>query len=895
MKNEKNAEHLLKNLMNYKEASGSGAGKSTQNTKQAAEPNGNEDMEASTSAGMAKRKGLDGIDLVCFSHLRWNFVFQRPQHLLTRFAKKQRVFFIEEPVFESTEKPFFSESTCCSGVNTFVPHIPHGLPEDEVVAAIKGLVDDLFSTRGIHDYILWYYTPMALPFSRHLKARSVIYDCMDELSMFKGAPPALLTYEEELFRLADVVFTGGMNLYEFKKNKHHNVHGVPSSIDREHFATSDEQAEPEDQAHIPHPRIGFYGVLDERLDIELVRGLAHALPGWSIVMIGPVVKIDPATLPQANNIYYLGGKDYNVLPGYLKGWDVAMLPFAMNESTRFISPTKTPEYLAAGRPVVSTPIVDVVTPYGELGLVHIAGTAEAFAEKVKLAFQQKEDAGWKEKVDNFLSLNSWDKTYQRMHDIIFKSLDNKNNGDEILSGFEYRLEPGDSDGAATVLSQADLERISLMNRIEKMGKEQWDRTWAHIRNMFGYGMREGNPSFGDRIEKEINIQAGGGMLMFDYLIVGAGFAGSVLAERLASDYNKKVLIIDKRDHVGGNAYDHYNEDGILVHKYGPHIFHTNSKEVFDYLSGFTRWRNYEHRVLASVDGMLVPIPINLDTINKLYGFNFNAFELENYFNSVAEQRGQILTSEDVVVSKVGRDLYEKFFRGYTRKQWGLDPSELNASVTARVPTRTNRDDRYFTDTYQAMPLHGYTQMFRKMLSHPNIRIMLNTDYKDIMNVIPYRELIYTGPVDEFFNYKFGKLPYRSLEFVFETLDMPAYQKVGTINYPNEHKFTRITEFKYLSGQQHPKTTIVYEYPQAEGDPYYPVPQKENYDLYGKYEKLARETRPDVHFVGRLATYKYYNMDQVVAQALALYKKIRKSSEVQVENNDEATARKQAAH
>jgi UDP-galactopyranose mutase len=257
--------------------------------------------------------------------------------------------------------------------------------------------------------------------------------------------------------------------------------------------------------------------------------------------------------------------------------------------------------------------------------------------------------------------------------------------------------------------------------------------------------------------------------------------------------------------------------------------------------------------------------------------------LEDYFNSVAEPRNPILTSEDVVISKVGKDLYEKFFKGYTLKQWGLDPSQLNASVTARVPTRTNRDDRYFTDTYQAMPLYGYTQMFSKMLSHPNIKVMLNTDYKDIMNIIPYKEMVYTGPIDEFFGFKFGKLPYRSLQFVFETLDVSTYQKVGTVNYPNEHKFTRITEFKYLSGQQHPKTTIVYEYPQAEGDPYYPVPQQENYELYQKYEKLAKETRPDVHFVGRLATYKYYNMDQVVAQALSVFKKIKKNRETGVQD------------
>jgi UDP-galactopyranose mutase len=333
-----------------------------------------------------------------------------------------------------------------------------------------------------------------------------------------------------------------------------------------------------------------------------------------------------------------------------------------------------------------------------------------------------------------------------------------------------------------------------------------------------------------------------------------------------------VLIVDRRNHIGGNACDHYNNDGILVHKYGPHIFHTNSRDVFEYLSLFTEWRGYEHRVLASVDGQLVPIPINLDTINKLYGLNLTAFQLEEFFASVAEPRDKILTSEDVVVSRVGRELYEKFFRNYTRKQWGMDSSELDRSVTARVPTRTNRDDRYFTDTYQAMPLYGFTRMFENMLNHPNIKVMTNTDYREIQKVIPYKEMIYTGPVDEFFDFRFGKLPYRSLDFKHETQDKPVFQPAPVVNYPNEHLYTRVTEFKYLTGQEHTKTSIVYEFPKADGDPYYPVPRPENAELYKQYKLLADAT-PEVHFVGRLATYKYYNMDQIVAQALTVFKQI----------------------
>jgi len=364
--------------------------------------------------------------------------------------------------------------------------------------------------------------------------------------------------------------------------------------------------------------------------------------------------------------------------------------------------------------------------------------------------------------------------------------------------------------------------------------------------------------------------------MFDYLIVGAGFAGSVLAERLAADAGKMVLIIDKRNHIGGNAFDHYNEDGIQVHKYGPHIFHTNSREVFEYLSQFTQWRPYEHRVRASVDGQLLPIPINLDTVNHLYGLNLTSFQLEDFFASIAEKREHIRSSEDVIVSKVGRELYEKFFRNYTRKQWGLDPSELDAQVTARVPVRTNRDDRYFTDTYQSMPKHGYTRMFENMLDHRNIHILLNTDYREIRRVIPFKEIIYTGPVDEFFDFRFGRLPYRSLEFRHETIDKPVFQSAPVVNYPNEHAYTRITEFKYLTGQDHPKTGIVFEYPRDEGDAYYPVPRPENTEIYKKYQTLADST-PEVHFVGRLATYKYYNQDQVVAQALTVFKKLRNGS------------------
>ena len=365
--------------------------------------------------------------------------------------------------------------------------------------------------------------------------------------------------------------------------------------------------------------------------------------------------------------------------------------------------------------------------------------------------------------------------------------------------------------------------------------------------------------------------------MFHYLIVGAGFAGCILAERLARGSNRDVLLIDRRPHIGGNAYDHYDDSGVLVHRYGPHIFHTNSKDVFDYLSRFTAWRSYEHGVLAHVDGQLLPIPINLDTVNRFYNLALTSSEMESFLSEIAEPCAAIRTSEDVIVSKVGRTLYEQFFRNYTRKQWGLDPSELDACVTARIPIRTNTDDRYFTDTYQAMPLNGFTRMFENMVDDRRIKILLNCDYREVRNCFPDATIIFTGPIDEYFDYRFGKLPYRSLEFRHETLNVSRYQVAPVINYPNEHAYTRITEFKYLTGQEHSKTSIVYEYPRAEGDPYYPIPRSENQEMYLKYQRLA-ELTAGVHFVGRLATYKYYNMDQVAAQALSLYSKVIRRNE-----------------
>jgi UDP-galactopyranose mutase len=355
-------------------------------------------------------------------------------------------------------------------------------------------------------------------------------------------------------------------------------------------------------------------------------------------------------------------------------------------------------------------------------------------------------------------------------------------------------------------------------------------------------------------------------------VVGAGYAGSVMARELA-DAGWRVHVIDKRPHIGGNAYDEPDAHGVLVHRYGPHIFHTNGERIFQWLSRFTQWRPYEHRVRGVVDGRHYPFPINRNTLNQLYGLDLDEAGAAAFFERVREPREPVLTSEDVVLNSVGRDLYEKFFLNYTRKQWGLEPSQLKAGVAARIPVRTNTDDRYFTDTFQAMPLHGYTRMFKNILDHPNITIETGVDFAEVDDHAGYGHIVYTGPIDAWFDYRFGRLPYRSLHFEHEHLPgIEFFQETGTTNYPNDHAFTRITEFKHLTGQRHSGTSIVREYPRAEGDPYYPVPREENERLYKRYEDLAKD-EPNVTFVGRLAQYRYYNMDQVVGAALAAAKRL----------------------
>ena len=548
-------------------------------------------------------------DLICFSHLRWHFVTQRPQHILSLASRDRRVFYWEEPIWHQPgELPFANDHQLGKKLEiirelptlwVLRPHLTWGIDFEQ---GQRDLLADFLEEFAVLRYSSWYYTPMAFGFSAHLAPDIVVYDCMDELKNFLNPPPLLAKLELRLLARADVVFTGGVSLYEAKRTQHANVHAFPSSIDVAHFAQAklDSLPPPLDQATLSHPRIGFYGVVDERFDVKLLEAVAALRPAMQFVILGPVAKIDPADLPSAANIHYLGSKSYAELPAYLAGWDVAVLPFALNDATRYISPTKTPEYLAAGKRVVSTSIRDVVREYGEAGLVEIADSPARFIEALDRALLPPEK-DWQQAVAARLAQSSWVSTWNSMESEMTRAAKSRSTS----RGVPLASPPIISDSASGLINRS-AKASSTMRRL-------------HHRETY------------------------------DYLIVGAGFAGSVLAERLASQLHKRVLLIDRRDHIAGNAFDFYNAEGLLIHKYGPHIFHTNSTDVAAYLSQFTKWRPYEHRVLAAVDSKLLPVPINLDTINRLYSLSLDSDGMRKYLSKRIVQRETIRSSEDIVL------------------------------------------------------------------------------------------------------------------------------------------------------------------------------------------------------------------------------------------------------
>lgn len=748
-------------------------------------------MPHGTTPVPVRRRTPAAVPLICFSHLRWHSVFQRPQQLMSRFAAERPVHFFEEPVFHATAG--LRVAPCPrTGVNVVTPLLPN--PSDR--AALRALLNAFMAEIG--PAAAWYYTPMAFAFSAHLPWQAIAFDVMDELSAFRHAPADIKDWEDALMRRADVVFTGGASLYAARRGRHRNLHCFPSGVDLAHFMSARAPLDqPADQAHLPRPLLGYFGVVDERLDMGLLAGMAARRPDWHFAMVGPVAKLRPEELPQAPNIHWLGPKSYEELPRYLAHWDVALMPFAMNEATRFISPTKAPEYLAGGKRVLSTPVADVVRRYAGIRAVTIAEGVEGFVAAAEAAMAET-GADDFVAVDDMLAEMSWDMIHDRMSALLAAC------------------------GAGpTLAAPAACPRPAPIA---------------------------------------------------DHLVVGAGFAGSVMAERLARS-GARVLVVDRRPHVAGNAFDEHDAAGLLVHRYGPHIFHTNSDEVLRYLSAFTEWRPYEHRVLAEVEAGLVPMPINRTTLSRVFNRELpDEAAAEAFLATLAEPMAHIANARDFVVSSVGRKLYEMFFRGYTLKQWGLDPRELDRSVTARVPTRLSEDDRYFQDRHQCMPLHGYTRMFENMLDHPNITVMAGTDFATVPRA-RFRHTVFTGPVDAYFGHRFGPLPYRSLVFEHETRAVEFAQPVATINHPGlDTPYTRTTEFKHMTGQAHRQTSLCRERSSAEGEPYYPVPNPANQALFKRYEALA-DAEPGVTFLGRLGTYRYMNMDQVVGQALAAARRL----------------------
>ncbi len=737
--------------------------------------------------------------LICFSHLRWDFVTQRPQHLMKRFAAERRVFFWEEhipcdhPLAFLEYHPFPED-----GVIALRPRVPHWWDKPAVEAALRKLLDMLVATSVPAPPVLWFYTPMMLGFADHLCAETVVYDCMDELAAFAFADPLLVEREAALIRRAEVMFTGGHSLYEAKRDRHDAIHPFPSAVDVGHFAAArGTVAEPADQAGIAGPKLGFYGVIDERIDLALIDAVAAARPDWQIVMIGPVAKIDPAALPRRANIHWLGARRYEALPAYLAGWSVALMPFAINAATRFISPTKTPEYLAAGRPVVSTPIVDVMRHYGAIAGVRIAADAAAFVAGCEAALALPPAGAWRDEADRLLAATSWDRSFEAMKQAMAAA------------------------GAPAMPAPA--------------------------------------------------IHPAGRRPHYDALVVGAGFAGSVLAERLAQGSGKRVLVIDKRPHIAGNAFDQPTPRGF----WSTATARTSSTPTATRSSTTCRasphggptstgcWR----RCAASWCRCRSTAPRSTALWPR------------------AHRRG----AGGGVPRRTGRGAGDPH-RGGRRRRRGraralrdllprLHPQAMGARPVRAGPRR----DRAGADAHRhrrpllprQAPGDAGAGLHRDVRGHarPSQHHRRDSASTSPTATCAPRTPSTPGRSTRISTTASARCPTAASSSATRRMTWRSSSRSRVVNYPApDVPHTRITEYKHLTGQRTPRTSISYEIPRAEGDPYYPIPRAENQALYRRYEALA-DALPDVSFVGRLATYRYYNMDQVVGQALATYRRL----------------------
>ncbi|MBC6983466.1 NAD(P)-binding protein [Caulobacter sp. 17J80-11] len=735
---------------------------------------------------------------------------------MSRFARNRPVYVVEEPRPADPDRgPSLDMASGAPGVSVATPRLPAGLDGWGRDVILRQLLDELLDQHVPADPVFWYCTPTMLPFSRHRDPAAVIYDCAHPVAASRLGEDELRELESELLGRADLVFAGGWSLFEAKKARRRDVHPFPPAVDRAHFATArGGLPEPADQQAIPGPRLGWFGAIDRRLDLGLLAAVADARPAWNIVLVGPVIGLADEELPRRPNLHYLGAKPYADLPAYLAGWDVGLIPFARGAAARFACPPQTAEYLAGGRPVVATPLVDLVRHWGELEAVRVAATPEKFVQACQTALDmsaEPDGGAWRAPADTALAESCWDLTHARMA--------------ELVEGVVSARRP---------VSAPFLREIVSAPAVRPSARR------SH----------------------------------YDVLVVGAGMAGAVAAERLAAEGGKRVLLIDRRPHLGGTAYDHLDAAGIRVGKYGAHVLHTDRSDVFHHLSRFTDWRPCAPRVLTSTDGKLVPSPINRTALNALFGLDLAGEQEAAAFLAARTTPAHApRTAEAAALARLGPELYESVFRGWARKRWGVDPSALHRRAAARAEVRLGDDDRYFTDTFQAVPAKGFGLMFENLLDHDGIHLELDVEFEDVRREVVYDHLVFTGPLDGYFEHRFGELPFRSVRFRHETLDQEWHQPAAVVEFPSEDTaWSRIVEHKHLTGQVHPKTSITYEQPGGAGDPFYPVPTPENLALHRRYAALARAQR-DATFIGRLASYRELSLGEAAAQALAASRRL----------------------